>query len=331
MSTHADHLAERRHQWQELEQALPGLAVWRLRKCHGRELMRVSDLYRSACADLAMAEQYRLSPETVAYLHDLVGRSHNAIYRSRRFQYGQWIDVLFREAPQQIFQDRCVHLCGLLFFGLFALAAFVSWNAAMFPGVAERILGAAQIEMMETMYEKVDFSQAGGGNFEMVGFYIYHNTGIGLSCFAMGPLIVPGLWTTAYNATTLGATFGYMARPETPGGDNLLHFVTAHGAFELTAIALAAAAGLRIGCGWLFTSGLTRLSSLQLHTRRAVPIMAASAVLFVLAAFTEGMLSPSGVPYLFKAMFGMFSSGLLMFYFVVLGYPRQDQHATGPH
>jgi uncharacterized membrane protein SpoIIM required for sporulation len=322
----ADKLIARRQQWSRLEEVLKQIGSRKFRDANGQSLVELSDLYRSACADLAMAEQYRLSPETVTYLHGLVGRSHNAIYRSRRFQMQHWAALLFREAPQQIFQDSCVHLCAVLFFGLFAFSAYLAWNENSFPGLAERILGAEQIEMMENMYRDLDFESGSadlGSRLPMVGYYIQHNTGIGLTCFATGPLIVPGLWTTAYNATVLGTVFGYMARPSTEGGDNLLHFVTAHGAFELTAIALAAAAGLRIGTGWLFTGGLSRLSSLRVQSRRAVPIMSASGVLFLLAAFTEGLISPSGLPYLFKAMFGIASSTLLMFYFVVLGYPSE--------
>ena len=49
--------------------------------------------------------------------------------------------------------------------------------------------------------------------------------------------------------------------------------------------------------------------------------MSASAMLFVLAAFTEGFLSPSPAPYVIKVMWAIFSSGLISFYFVILGFP----------
>lgn len=324
----AETLQKRRAAWQRLDHMLDQLSARSLKGCDGSRLTELSDLYRSACADLAMAEQYRLSPETVNYLHGLVGRAHNAIYRSRRFQFHTWWDIAFRQAPQQIFQDRCVQICAVLFFGLFSLATYLAYNEAAFPGFAEKTLGAEQIDGMEQMFAEVEFGRDIGTNLSMVAFYIQHNTGIGLECFAMGPLIIPGLYKTAYNAVVLGASFGYMARGGTEGGDNFLEFVTAHGAFELTAIALAAAAGLRIGSGWLFTQGLTRGASLQLRAREAVPVMAVSGVLFFLAALTEGLLSPSGIPYLFKAIWAVFSSGLMMFYFVVLGYPTESSSAT---
>ncbi len=327
MPTPAETVQKRRADWVRLEQMLGQISSRSLSGLSGQRLTELSRLYRAACADLAMADQYRLSPESVQYLHDLVGRGHNTLYRSRRFQYHMWSDLLFRQAPRQIFNDRCVHICALLFFGLFTISGLMAYHDTTFPGFAERMLGDEQMESLESMYESVDFrnsSDSGvGPNLAMVAFYIQHNTGIGLQCFALGPLIVPGLYTTGYNATVLGASFGYMARGTTPGGDSFMEFVTAHGAFELTAIALAAAAGLRIGSGWLLTRGLTRVDSLRRQAQNAIPVMTASGVLFFLAALTEGLLSPSGVPYMFKALFGIFSSSILMFYFVVLGYTSQ--------
>lgn len=329
----AETVQQRRADWLRLEKMLDQLGTRKLKGCRGISIVELSDLYRSACADLAMADQYRLSPETVGYLHSLVGRAHNSIYRSRRFQFHLWWDVAFHQAPRQIFRDRCVHICGLLFFGLFALSTYLAHHETAFPGFAERVLGHEQIEQMENSFSEVDFSSVEYGrsmdqNLAMVAFYIQHNTGIGLQCFAMGPLIIPGLYMTAFNGTVLGASFGYMSRGGTAGGDNFLEFVTAHGAFELTAIALAAAAGLRIGIGWLFTGGLTRLASLQLRAIEAVPVMAVSGVLFFLAAVTEGLLSPTSVPYLFKAIWAILSSSLMIYYFVVLGYPGESSRAA---
>src|SRR5690606_20677456 len=111
-------------------------------------------------------------------------------------------------------------------------------------------------------------------------------------------------------------------------GDNFFQFVTAHGPFELTAIALSAGAGLRMGLGLFSTGGLRRIDSLRRSALQAVPIMSAAVVLFFLAAFTEGFVSPSPLPYVVKAAWAIMSSGLMMFYFVVLGFPRGTDDAA---
>lgn len=315
-------LEKRRLQWAELESLCTQMET-RGRTSQGGAMgiSRFATLYRSACADLALATAYQLPPATVAYLHRLVGRAHNQLYRSTRASLDTWVDILFRQTPQQIFADPCVRIATLLFFGLFTLSMLLAVNQQSFPGFADNVLGEAQMEMMEDSFSE-PLAASMDHYISMSGFYIQHNTSIGLQCFAGGILLVPAVVTLGFNAVTLGASFGYMAREDVASGDNFFQFVTAHGPFELTAIALSAAAGLRMGLGFFSTGGLRRLDSLKLSALKAVPIIAGAVVLFILAAFTEGFISPSPLPYTFKAMWAIFASGLLMFYFVVLGFPR---------
>ena len=322
-------LDKRRVQWSELESLCDAMeARGRTDNAagahhHGAEgISRFATLYRAACADLALADAYQLPPGTVSYLHRLVARAHNQLYRATKFEPSRWTDVIFYEAPQRIFADPCVRIAAVVFFGLFTLSMYMGYNDAVFPGFAERMAGAPALKQAEESFEKP--LQASLEHYvTMSSFYIQHNTGIGLRCFAWGILIIPCLFVLSSNAVQLGAVFGYMARPDVVGGDNFFQFVTAHGPFELTAIALAAGAGLRLGVGLFHTQGLTRIDSLRENAMRAVPIMAGSAVLFTLAAFTEGFLSPSPAPYLLKAFWAILSSGLISFYFVILGFPRQ--------
>ena len=86
---------------------------------------RYAALYRSVCADLALADSYQLPPGTVQYLHRLVGRAHNQLYRSRVFDFAAWGEILFTEVPQRVFNDRCVQ---------FAFCFF--WAVLLFVGLA---------------------------------------------------------------------------------------------------------------------------------------------------------------------------------------------------
>ena len=134
----------------------------------------------------------------------------------------------------------------------------------------------------------------------MAGFYIQHNTTIGLQCFAYGLFFGLGsLYELLSNGMILGTVFGHMAT--TPYAPNFFTFVTAHSVFELTAIVFAGAAGLRLGYGLIDTQGQTRLASLRREARSALPTVGASVVLFSLAAFVEGFISASPLPYSAKA------------------------------
>ena len=320
-------LDQRRRGWEELEQLCHDLEGRGRASGGAQRVARFATLYRSACADLALAEAYQLPPGTVEYLHRLVARAHNQMYRSQSFSLDLAAHILIHQAPKQIFADPCVRVCAILFFGLFWLAMILGMSEDRLPDFPERVVGHAALEQAEQ-----SFSQPIDGGFEhyvtAASFYIRHNTGIGLKCFAYGILIIPCIFTLAYNAVALGTIFGYMARDSTSGGDNFFHFVTAHGPFELTAIVLSAAAGLRLGLGLISTLGLRRIDSLRRSALAAIPIISAAAVLFFLAAMTEGFLSPSPAPYTIKAAWAILSSGLMTFYFVVLGFPREGIDAT---
>lgn len=320
-------LEKRRGNWQELERLCEAMEVGGKTAKAGKQyqgaqgVVRFATLYRGVCADLALADAYHLPPATVTYLHRLVARAHNQLYRSGKFSPVGFVDLIFRDAPQQIFADPCVRVATILFFGLFSLSMYLGYEQTLFPDFADKVVGTEQLEALEEMYDqRIDASL--DHYVMMSGFYIMHNTGIGLQCFAYGILLIPCLYILSFNGMALGTMFGYMARSDVSGSENFFHFVTAHGPFELTAIALSAAAGLRLGIGLFHTNGLTRMDSMRQSAHRSVPIMAAAATLFVLAAFTEGFLSPSPAPYLLKAGWAIMSSALISFYFVVLGFPR---------
>jgi uncharacterized membrane protein SpoIIM required for sporulation len=318
-------LERRRRNWHELERMCDLLqGAGSAKQLTPPDRSRFGALYRAACADLALAYAYQLPQNTVAYLHRLVGRAHNQLYRSRKFEIQKWGEMLLFDVPKVIFNDRCVQTMFVVFWGLFILCAYLGYSKSAWPEFAEQVLTPEGIQGLEEMYKNpIDGSQRGGDeNMLMAGFYIQHNTSIGFQCFVWGLLVVPGMLVTMSNAIQLGTAFGYMARPDVAEGENFFHFVTAHGPFELTAIVLSAGAGLRLGLSWMMPKDLSRGAALIKAGRQVMPVMGAAALMFFMAALIEGFLSPSAAPYWVKVLVAILSSSLLAFYFVVLGFPR---------
>lgn len=329
----AELLDRRRQNWTELERYCERMQTsGSAGKLPPAQMSRFAALYRAACADLALADSYQLPQNTVQYLHRLVGRAHNQLYRSRKFDLAAWNKLLFTDVPQRIFNDRCVQLMFVIFWGFFILSAWLAYEKKTWPDFAEKVLGEDQIHALEEMYAKPidELDRGGDENAAMAGFYIWNNPSIGFRCFAYGLLIVPGLLLLLSNAITLGASFGYMARPEVMAkeGQNFFHFVTAHGPFELTAIVLSAGAGLRLGMSWIMPGEYSRFSSLMKTGKEMMPVAMSAFIMFCIAAFIEGFLSPSPLPYAVKAAVAVFSSGILAFYFVILGFPRRNTSGT---
>lgn len=310
----ADRLARREATWRELDHLLADLDAEPLRRASTSQVLRLGELYRAACTDLMLAEAHDLPRDTVAYLHGLVGRAHNAVYRGKGFRFADWGATLFGEVPRRLRADPALRLAALVFWGGFLLCAAL---AAGRPGFTEKLIGEPFVAQMDEMYSQpVDEKRKDGlsrNDTAMAGFYIQHNTSIGLQCFAWGLVFGLGsLYELASNGMILGAVFGHMLSG--PNARNFYVFVTAHGPFELTAIVLSGAAGLRLGWGLIDTRGQTRLASLHREAVRALPTVGAAAVLFVLAAFLEGYVSASRLPYAAKAGVAIASAALLIAY-----------------
>jgi uncharacterized membrane protein SpoIIM required for sporulation len=317
-------LESRRANWRELEQFCAYMEGRSRRRVPAATAARLSVLYRAACADLALADAYQLPAGTVQYLHQLVGRAHNQLYRSRAFNVRTWLERLFVTVPQQLFTDNCLRLAFCIFWGVFLLSAMMAYNS---PEYAEAVIKKPFMTKLEEDFSRPVSGRAAGRPGEMgvamVGFYIFNNASIGLRCFAFGLLFgVGGLFATVFNASFLGACFGYMGT--LPQSEHFFNFVTAHGPFELTAVVLSAAAGMRLGFSLVDTKGYTRTASLRRAADESVPTVCAAIIMFLLAALIEGFLSPSAAPYPLKAAVGVISAGMLMYYFVFLGYPKGD-------
>ncbi len=324
----ADRLAQRESTWRELDNLLAKLDSEPLRRANASEVLRLGELYRSACTDLMLAEAHDMPRDTVDYLHGLVGRAHNAVYRGTGFRFSDWGAVLFGEVPRRLRSDPALRLAALVFWGGFLLCGLL---AAGRPGFTEKIIGEAFVSQMDEMYARpLDAERKEGvsrNDTAMAGFYIQHNTTIGLQCFAWGLFFGLGsLYELISNGIILGTVFGHMAAG--PNARNFYVFVTAHGPFELTAIVFSGAAGLRLGWGLIDTQGQSRIDSLRREAVRSLPIVGAAVLLFILAAFLEGFVSASSIPYPYKAGIAVASASLLILYMALGGRTRGPTGAS---
>jgi uncharacterized membrane protein SpoIIM required for sporulation len=320
----AERLSQRGASWRELDLLIGRVSNPGRRGATSREILRLGELYRSACTDLMLAEDHDLPRETVAYLHSLVGRAHNLVYRATGFQFRDLGRALFEIAPRQLRSDPALRIAALVFWGPFLISALLAAGQLDF---ARHVVGEAFLEQLSQMYSQPIGARDDGlqrSDTMMAGFYIQHNTSIGLRCFAWGILFgIGSLYQLVCNAIVLGTAFGYMAAK--PYSANFYTFVTAHASFELTAIVVSGAAGLRLGWGLIDTRGQSRLASLRREAVNALPALGTAVVLFVLAAFIEGYVSPSSLPYPYKAVVALLSAAAIVAYLTLGGRLRDPK------
>ncbi len=323
-----ERLREREGAWRELERLLALAGTRRSRLASG-DALRLAALHRAVCADLALAEEHNLPRLTLEYLQSLSGRSHAALYRSAGFDARAWGRALFVDAPARLRSDPALRIAAGVFWGIFLTTALLAAGRESF---APDVLGQRMLEQLDQMYSHPlngpDVAM-GRDDSLMAGFYIQHNTSIGLRCFAWGIVLGMGsLYELVHNAIVLGTVFGYMARG--PNAERFYTFVTAHSSFELTAVVFSAAAGLRMGWGLIETRGESRPRSLAREARNALPALGAAVVLFFLAAFVEGFVSASPIPYGLKAGIALASALLIVLYLMLGGRSRTPIDVGGP-
>ncbi|MCY1393502.1 Stage II sporulation protein M [compost metagenome] len=120
----------------------------------------------------------------------------------------------------------------------------------------------------------------------MFGYYIMNNIGIAFQTFASGLLLgVGSLFYLCFNGLLIGALAGHLT--EIGYGPSFWSFVIGHGAFELSAIALAGAAGLKLGWAIIAPGQLPRGEALRSAAIVSVQLIYGVLIFLVLAAFIE--------------------------------------------
>jgi uncharacterized membrane protein SpoIIM required for sporulation len=271
--------------WDELEQAI-GLPERKL------DPQRFLALYRTCCEHLALAEARGFPSAIIERLSIVTARAHQIVYRQSDFGIARIARVLLNRFPAMVRAHRgYVALSALL-----ALGPAIGLGLAVYhkPDLILSIVDGSTAARFEKMYdpsnEVLGRLRDAGSNWMMFGFYIMNNIGIAFQCYATGILFGAGsVYFIAMNGAFGGAIAGYVA--SAGFGGTFFSFVATHSAFELTAIVLCGAAGLRMGRAVLLPGRLRRTAALELAAKDTSIIVFGSAVMLVIAAALEAFWS----------------------------------------
>ncbi len=217
-------------------------------------------------------------------------RGHQQFYRHRSHLGSRILGFLLAGLPRLVREEwRSIAVASLLFYGSALLMGLLVYH---FPDLIYSVVSPDKVSEMESMYapETTRLGPLGArdtsDDWEMFGFYIMNNIGIAFQTFASGVLLGLGsLFFLLFNGLMIGSVAGHLT--QIGYVQTFWPFVIGHGAFELTAITFAGAAGLKLGWALLAPGRLTRGEALRLAARRSVQLIAGVIVLLLLAAFTE--------------------------------------------
>jgi uncharacterized membrane protein SpoIIM required for sporulation len=249
--------------------------------------------YREICQHLALAQDRQYSGELIERLSRLALAGHQRLYGARGGVTAPVGRFLLQGFPGAVRTHwRYVLLSALLFFGPLLL---LTGALQRYPEFAYVVLDADTVEAFDQMYgentKTLGRTRDAGDDVAMFAFYIWNNVRIGFQTFAGG--VAFGLGTLFYllfNGVQIGTVTGYLI--QAGWAANFFSFTSGHSAFELSAIALCGAAGLRLGGALVAPGRQRRVDSLRGAARAAMPLVIGSALMFALAALIEAFWSP---------------------------------------
>ena len=278
--------------WQELETALTIIESNAVARLSDRTLIALPSLYRTAISSLSLARATNADEALRGYLEGLCRRAYFLIYgiderlgsRAVRFLRFDWNRTARGLLPEFLV---CVSLIALGFLAAWAEVARdpESFWALVPAGLAQGRNPLASPAFLNSALRQTDDI---GTLFSFAAQLFAHNVQVAFLSVALGFfLCVPSALLMLYNGAVLGALMAVYARHGL--ALDFAGWMSIHGGTEITAIALAGAAGLRIGRAFILPGQDPRVTSLMAQGRLIAPVVMGTVLMLVGAGLLEGV------------------------------------------
>jgi len=250
--------------------------------------------YRTLCHHLAVAKSRRYGSFLIEHLNALVLRCHHRLYAGDARHRAIWLRFFVIDFPRVIYLNRLwIGIAALLFFGsgiVMGLWCYYDEN------LIYSVMSPVEVRQFEAMYDPtlraLGRTRQSDTDLIMFGFYIKNNIGISFRTFAGGFIGgIGALIFILYNGVMMGAASGFVTHQGF--SETFYPFVIGHGAFELTALVLSGAAGLRLGQALIRPGQFSRAYALRCAGQETATLMIGVALMLTIAAFLEAFWSSS--------------------------------------
>lgn len=313
--------------WDTFTELLESLESLKKSDIPPEQLQEFAQRYRLLCRDLSLAQERIYSSHLLKHLNSLVLRGHQQLYKRQSTSFSGILQFILKDFPALVRQESMLVFLSM---ALFALPTLIIGSlTVIYPELVYSVLDEEMVRSFESMYDpslkSLGRERQADSDFAMFGFYIYNNISVSFRTFVSG--IVVGLGTIfflVFNGLFFGALAGHL---QTIGYTSTFYsFVVGHASFEITAIVISGAAGLKLGQAILFPGRLSRLSSLKQAAKICVRLIYGVVGMLVLAAYVEAFWSSStGVSHTIKYLVGALLWTFVICYFLFLGHQRGSE------
>ncbi|GAB3006099.1 stage II sporulation protein M [Niabella terrae] len=269
--------------------------------------------------DLAYAKTFYAHSKTEQFLNKEAAKMYLDIYKNRKEASNRLWQFWKKELPLTIYRHHRVLLFSFVLFTLFFLLGY--FISKQDPQVARDFFGDAYVDKtIDNIQTDNPFGIYETGNpvLSWLGIMI-NNIKVAFLFFVSGLFCgIPTMYKLGETGVMLGifdelfSAYGY--------GLQFWLVVFVHGMLEITAIIVAAAAGLVLGKSFLFPGTRKRIDALRQGARDGIKMMVGIVPVFVLAAFFEGLITRLYNDALwFTTLITTISAVFVVWYFII--YP----------
>lgn len=294
------------------------------RRLTGAEVTELVDLYERTSTHLSMVRSAAPDPVVVGRLTQLVAQARSRVTGSNP---PVWREVLtfFRAGfPAAVWRARHWWLAaGAGFLAVaFAVGAWVAGSRQV-----QAALGTPESirQLVDEDFEAYYSSDAAAGFAAQVWT---NNAWVSALVLIAGAFFVlPAVYVLAQNAVNVGLVGGLMVANDR--GDVFFGLIAPHGLLELTAVFVAAGAGMRLGWQWIDPGPRPRSVALAQEGRAAVAIALGLVVVLLVSGVIEAFVTPSALPTWGRIAIGALALGAFLAYVAVYGSRAERAGYTG--
>ena len=303
------YVSARSGQWRRLEEL-----VSRRRRLRGPEVDELVQLYQRAATHLSVVRSASGDAVLVARLSTLVARARAAVTGAHTPAWrdaGRFVLVSF---PAAAYRARWWWLGSAL--GSLLVAFLVGWWVARTPQVQASIAPAAEIRQLVQHRFSGYYSQYAASSFAAKVWT--NNVWVAAETLASGVILgLPTLYVLLVNAANVGVDAGLMFGHGR--GTEFFALILPHGLLELSAVFLAAGAGLRLGWSIIDPGPRPRARALAEEGRTAAGIAVGLIGVLLVSGVIEAFVTPSPLPTWARIGIGVAAEAAFLTYVLVLG------------
>ena len=309
--------AAHRAEWDRLA------ALGRRRQLDGAQADALIEGYQSGATQLSVIKTSAGSTVQGDRLSVILSRARLRFTGAGTNVLSQLPAFFLAQLPAALYRLRWLTLAVAL--TTFLVATLYAVWATSNPAVLANFGSPAELEQLANQGFVSYYSENPAASF--AGRVWTNNAWIAAQCVAFGILGVYVPFIVLQNAQNLGVTAAVMFAYDE--GDTFFLYILPHGLLELTAIFVAAAAGLRIFWAWIAPGARTRGQALAEDARALFTVAIGLVFVLLVSGVLEGFVTPAPWPWPVKIGIGAVALLAFLAYLLVLGGRASRAGETG--